>query len=104
MEDRIVTINVKESGSAKILEVEGRIDTTTSKAFEEKLLEELKTTTRLRIDLKQVVYVSSAGLRAFLNGQKYSNKNKIEMSIFNVNDTVMEVFEMTGFADILVIE
>lgn len=95
---------VKESGNAKILNVEGRIDTSTAKEFEKKLMEELNGTNRVRIDLEKVVYVSSAGLRAFLNGQKFSNKNGVEMSIFNVNDTVMEVFEMTGFADILDIE
>lgn len=97
-------IKVIENEEGKILEVKGRIDTTTSQTFEKKLLEELETTEKLRIDLAKVVYVSSAGLRAFLNGQKYSNKNGIEMRLFNVAETVMEVFEMTGFADILCIE
>ena len=67
-------------------------------------MQELSTVKTLRINLENVVYVSSAGLRAFLNGQKYANKNGIEMSLFNVADMVMEVFEMTGFIDILTVE
>ena len=58
----------------------------------------------LQIDMGKVVYVSSAGLRAFLNGQKMANKNGVEMVIHNVTDTVMGIFEMTGFIDILTME
>ncbi len=97
-------IEVKNNDDSKVLEVEGRIDTTTAADFEKKLLEELEGSKSLQIDLAQVVYVSSAGLRAFLNGQKYANKNEIEMSLCNVADTVMEVLEMTGFIDILTVE
>lgn len=97
-------INVTEKNETKIIEVEGRIDTTTAPEFEKRLLEELGTSKTVRIDLAQVVYVSSAGLRAFLNGQKLANKTGVEMSLFNVADTVMEVFEMTGFIDILTVE
>lgn len=97
-------IVVNANNGSKMLEVEGRIDTTTAPEFEKKLLEELSGTSSIRINLEKVVYVSSAGLRAFLNGQKYCNKNGIEMSLFNVADTVMEVFEMTGFIDILSVE
>lgn len=97
-------IQITENGDSKILQVEGRIDTITAPEFEKKLLEELEGAKTLRIDLEQVVYVSSAGLRAFLNGQKYANKNGVDMSLFHVADTVMEVFEMTGFIDILTVE
>jgi anti-anti-sigma factor len=97
-------IQVKEENGTKIIAVEGKIDTTTAPEFEKKLLEELATVKSLRIDLENVVYVSSAGLRAFLNGQKYANKNGVDMSIFNVADSVIEVFEMTGFIDILTVE
>lgn len=99
-----MNINVKEENGTKIIEVEGRIDTTTAPKFEETLMQELSTVKTLRINLENVVYVSSTGLRAFLNGQKYANKNGIEMSLFNVADMVMEVFEMTGFIDILTVE
>lgn len=51
-----------------------------------------------------MVYVSSAGLRAFLTAQKYANKNEIDMSLCNIAEAVMEVLEMTGFIDILTVE
>ncbi len=97
-------IQVNEENGTKIVNVEGRIDTNTAPEFEGLLLKELENSKKLRINLENVVYVSSAGLRAFLNGQKYANKNAVEMSLFNVADAVMEVFEMTGFIDILTVE
>lgn len=97
-------MQVNEENGTKIVAVEGRIDTVTAPDFEKKLLEELADGKKLRIDLEKVVYVSSAGLRAFLQGQKYANKNGVEMSLFHVNDTVEEVLEMTGFIDILTVE
>ena len=97
-------MNVTKQGESKIIAVEGRIDTTTAATFEKTLLQEMEGESSVRINLEKVVYVSSAGLRAFLNGQKTANKKKIEMSLFNVAETVMEVFEMTGFIDILTVE
>ena len=97
-------IQVEEKNGVKAVIVEGRIDTVTAPEFEKTLLAELATVKNLKIDLEKVVYVSSAGLRAFLNGQKYANKNRIDMSLLHVTDTVMEVFDMTGFSDILTIE
>lgn len=99
-----MTIQIREENGKRIMEVEGRVDTTTAPEFEKRLLEELALTGKLYVDMEKVVYVSSAGLRAFLNGQKYSNKNKKEMIIFHVGDMIMEVFEMTGFIDILTVE
>ncbi len=97
-------MQVKEENKTRILEVEGRIDTVTAPDFEKRLLEELALGKTLRIDLGNVAYVSSAGLRAFLQGQKFANKNGVAMSLFHVNDTVEEVLEMTGFIDILTVE
>lgn len=97
-------MSVENKNGVKILSAEGRIDTVTAQEFEKKLMEELRGTPSLRVDLEQVAYVSSAGLRAFLNGQKYANKEKLELVFANVCDDVMEVLEMTGFADILTIE
>ena len=102
--DKIMQIQVREENGTKVVMVEGRIDTVTAPEFEKTLLAELATTEELKIDLEQVAYVSSAGLRAFLNGQKYANKNGIEMILIHVADTVLEVFDMTGFSDILTIE
>ena len=97
-------INVTKQAEYKLVEVQGRIDTTTAPEFESRLLQELEEGMNVRIDFAQVEYLSSAGLRALLNSQKYCNKEKIDMILFNVAESVMEVFEMTGFADILTIE
>ena len=82
----------------------GRLDTTTAPELDE----ELKTLfagdmTNLVIDLKQLEYISSAGLRELLFAQKNIKENG-KMVIRNVNEEIMEVFDITGFADILTIE
>ena len=81
--------------------LEGRLDTTTAPEFESFLCENYDGKGALVIDCEKLVYVSSAGLRVLLNAQK---KAKASMKLINVCELVMEVFEMTGFADILVIE
>lgn len=97
-------IHVTKQDGSKIIAVQGRIDTTTAPTFERTLLKEMENESEVRVDLQEVAYVSSAGLRAFLNGQKFANKKKMDMILLNVADTVMEVLEMTGFVDILTIE
>ena len=81
--------------------LEGRLDTTTAPEFEDFLGDNLGKATTLNIDCANLVYVSSAGLRVLLAAQK---KMKGAMKLKNVCELVMEVFEMTGFADILTIE
>ena len=81
--------------------IEGRLDTTTAPDLESFFSANLGKTTSLTIDCKDLAYVSSAGLRVLLAAQK---KMKGAMKLKNVCELVMEVFEMTGFADILVIE
>ena len=81
--------------------LDGRLDTTTSPDFETFLANNLNGIDTLTIDCEKLVYVSSAGLRVLLSTQK---KMKNSMKLVNVCELVMEVFEMTGFADILVIE
>ncbi len=103
-DDEKMEIKVTEEKGKKLMKVEGRIDTTTASEFEKNLLEMLESTDHLQIDMEKVVYVSSAGLRAFLNGQKLAGRRGAEMVIFNVTDTVMRIFEMTGFIDILTVE
>lgn len=98
-------IKKKMENGTCTLAVEGRIDTKTAPDFTQALLQILDEVQEVFIDLEGVVYVSSAGLRAFLNGQKKANKAKKRMILRNVSEEVMEVFEMTGFAsDILEIE
>ena len=81
--------------------LEGRLDTTTAPELESFLNENLAGAKALTIDCEKLVYVSSAGLRVLLSAQK---KMKSAMKLKNVCELVMEVFEMTGFVDILVIE
>ena len=81
--------------------LEGRLDTTTAPELESFLNENLAGAKALTIDCEKLAYVSSAGLRVLLSAQK---KMKNAMKLKNVCELVMEVFEMTGFVDILVIE
>ena len=81
--------------------LEGRLDTVTAPEFERFLNENLEGVAQLVIDCAKLAYISSAGLRVLLTAQK---KMKGAMKLTNVCELVMEVFEMTGFADILVIE
>ena len=96
-----MTIQRKAEGSSLTLTLEGRLDTTTAPQLEIK--NGLKGVTSLTIDMKDLVYVSSAGLRVILAAQKQMNR-KGKMVIRNVCSTIMEVFEVTGFTDILTIE
>ena len=81
--------------------IEGRLDTMTSPEFESFLAAHIEEAAALTINCEKLEYVSSAGLRVLLFAQK---KLKNAMKLTNVQELVMEVFEMTGFADILVIE
>ena len=81
--------------------LDGRLDTTTAPEFESFLGENYDGTGSIVIDCEKLSYISSAGLRVLLGAQK---KTKGAMKLTNVCELVMEVFEMTGFADILVIE
>ncbi|MCR5182629.1 MAG: STAS domain-containing protein [Clostridia bacterium] len=89
--------------SCATLILEGRLDSVTSEELENELVETLDEMTELVFDLEKVEYISSAGLRVLLSAQKIMNK-KGSMKVINVCDTVMEIFEVTGFSDILTIE
>ncbi len=91
------------NGVALTVKVEGRLDTTTSPKLEEELRGSVGGVTCLVFDFEKLEYISSAGLRVLLAMQKIMNKQG-EMRIKNVSETVMEVFEITGFSDILTIE
>lgn len=88
------------SGAALTVALEGRLDTTTAPKLEEELRGGI---TRLVFDVEKLEYISSAGLRVLLAMQKLMNQQG-EMVLQNVNEAVMEVFEVTGFSDILSIE
>ena len=91
-----------ENGNIKINLV-GRLDTITAPELEKELDSLLPTANNLIFDMKELEYISSAGLRIILKAQK-TIKDKGEMKLIGVNENIMEVFEITGFIDILVIE
>ena len=90
------------SGAALTVALEGRLDTTTAPKLEE-LRGSVDGVSRLVFDLAKLEYISSAGLRVLLAMQKLMNRQGA-MLLWNVNEAVMEVFEVTGFSDILHIE
>ena len=93
---------VADNGKLKVA-ISGRLDTTTAPQLENELSENLDGVTELTIDFAELSYISSAGLRVLLATQKKMNKQG-SMKLVNVNEIVMEVFEITGFVDILTIE
>ena len=92
-----------KDGSKLTLALEGRLDTTTAPQLEGELKEALDGVTELNLDFEKLEYLSSAGLRVLLAAQKVMNKQG-SMVIRHVNETIHEVFEVTGFIDILTIE
>ena len=90
-------------GSKLNIALEGRLDTSTAPALEEELKVSLDGINDLVLDFEKLEYISSAGLRVVLSAQKTMAKQG-QMKLVNVNDEVMEVFEITGFVDILTIE
>ena len=91
-----------EDKSVKIA-LEGRLDTTTAPGLEAELKPALEGVTSLIIDCEKLEYISSAGLRVLLAAQKIMNKQG-EMKVTHVGEAIMEIFEVTGFSDILTIE
>lgn len=81
----------------------GRLDTTTAPEFETKLSEEIADVSELVLEFSGLQYISSAGLRVILNAQKTMNKQG-KMKLIGVNEDIMDVFDITGFSDILTIE
>ena len=98
-----MTMEIKKNAEATVIEVVGRLDTTSAPALEKAINEDIGDAKNLVLDLKGVQYISSAGLRVLLGAQKKMRKIG-SMKVTNVCEAVMEVLEMTGFADILVIE
>ena len=85
-----------------VFTLEGRLDTVTASEFERVLVETLPDLTDLTLDLTGLDYISSAGLRILLSAQKQMNRQG-EMKITGVNETIAEIFEVTGFSTILTI-
>jgi len=98
-------LNITKNTNASELTVSltGQLDTTTAPELEKELKASLDGVTTLVIDMTALDYISSAGLRVLLSAQKTMNKQG-EMKVVHVGDTIMEIFEVTGFSDILTIE
>ena len=98
-----MSINKMQNGTTLTIEYEGRLDTTTAPELDVFAEKELEDTQELVLDFADLEYISSAGLRVLLKLQKVMNK-KGNMKLIHVGDVVKEVFEITGFTDILTIE
>ena len=98
-----MTIEIKKQNQETIIEIVGRLDTITAPALDKTINEDIADAKNLVLDVKGMEYISSAGLRVLLAAQKKMQKIG-SMKVTGVCEEVMEVFEMTGFADILVIE
>lgn len=93
---------LEKDGSKLTVAVSGRVDTTTAPELEKAVFENTDGITELVLDLKEMSYISSAGLRVLLKSEK-AMKAQGKMTLINVQGDVMEIFDMTGFSDILTI-
>lgn len=98
----IINKEVKEN--ELIVKLEGRLDTTTSPELDKELKECFKDTQNLILDFENLEYISSAGLRILLSAHKKMIKKDGKFTVMNINETINEIFEVTGFSDILNIE
>lgn len=98
-----MTINKTVDGYNLTIALSGRLDTITAPELESTIKDNLDDIKELVFDFKNLEYISSAGLRVLLSAQKIMNKQG-SMKILNVSDVIMEIFEVTGFIDILTIQ
>lgn len=98
-----MTIEKKADGENLEIKLVGRLDTTTAPNLEAELKRSVNGVTKLTFDFSELEYLSSAGLRVLLAAQKVMNKQG-EMIIRHVNDKIQDIFEVTGFSEILTIE
>ena len=98
-------LNIKKeiNGSDAIVTLEGRLDTTTAPQLENELKSFMESVSSLVFDFENLEYISSAGLRVLLTAQKFMSKQG-SMKLIHVGADIMEIFEVTGFSDILTIE
>ena len=98
-----MNINKIQNGSELTIELEGRLDTVSAPSLEAELKKDINGVQTLIFDFAKLEYLSSAGLRVLLASQKVMNRQG-EMSIRNVNSTISDIFEVTGFSEILTVE
>lgn len=98
-----MTIEMKKEGKSLILKIASRLDTTSAPEMEKAVKENISGVEELVIDMEKLEYISSAGLRVLLSAQKTMNSQG-SMKVINVSDTIMEIFEITGFNEIMTIK
>jgi anti-anti-sigma factor len=96
-----IIINKTKTGDKTVFAIEGKLDTTNSAQLQDELIAAFDETKHLELDFAKIAYVSSTGLRVLLLGEKTAKKKEAEMTIINVSSEVMEIFDLTGFSDIL---
>jgi anti-sigma B factor antagonist len=99
----MLNIQKEINGSDAVVKLEGRLDTTTAPQLENELKSFMESVTSLVFDFENLEYISSAGLRVLLTAQKFMSKQG-SMKLIHVKDDVNEIFDVTGFSDILTIE
>ena len=99
-------LNITKYSKASSLKftLEGRLDTTTAPTLEAQVKDSLNGITELKFDIEKLEYISSAGLRVLLSCQKIMNRQQGRMVISNASEEVKEIFDVTGFSDILTLE
>jgi anti-sigma B factor antagonist len=102
-ERTMLNITKKIENASAVFTLEGRLDTVTAPELEVALKEVIDGLSELTLDCEKLEYISSAGLRVLLSAQKIMAKQGT-MKVIHVNETIMEIFEVTGFSDILTIE
>ena len=98
-----MTISSTIKDNEALLQIDGRVDTNTSPQLQSAILNAFQRSSRLVLDFAKLPYISSAGLRALLIGQKTANSKRAVMELIHVSPTVMTILQSVGFADILTI-
>lgn len=99
----MLSINKTVRDESAVFSLAGRLDTVTAPELEKEIRDSIDGLRELKLDLEKLDYISSAGLRVLLSTQKTMN-NQDKMKVTNVNEAIMEIFEVTGFVEILTIE
>ncbi|MBQ8108003.1 MAG: STAS domain-containing protein [Ruminococcus sp.] len=98
-----MTVNKISEADKLLVKIQGRVDTTTAPVLEKEIKSSLEGVSDLTLDFAETEYISSAGLRVLLSTQKIMNRQGA-MKLVNVSNDIMEIFEVTGFTDVLTIE
>jgi len=96
-----MNININQDGEKTVVGLSGRLDAIASPRLQEKLIPLFNDSEHVELDFAELIYVSSAGLRVLLMGEKTAKQRSSKQTVVNVSPEIMEVFEMTGFSNVL---